>query len=140
MQYLLNIMHRQWLYLNAHIHLQKLDGMTMDENMAVIDLIKHIMLVNPSNLLPCHSSLLKVDFQQLGEDSSINRKLWLTKMYSDIMTSNAQPHSVDPEDDEDPTTTQSAYTRLAFSNYEHYCQHSGIIVTKQSNMAKRVQL
>eukprot|EP00956_Cyclotella_meneghiniana_P019227 scaffold32771_cov65-Cyclotella_meneghiniana.AAC.4 len=41
-QYLLNITHRQWLYRNARIYLKKLDGMTTEEHLEVIDLVKGI--------------------------------------------------------------------------------------------------
>jgi hypothetical protein len=115
--------------------------MTKDEHMAVIDLVKDMMLVDPADLLPCHRSLLQVDFQRLGKGSGIDRKLWLTKMHSAIAASNAQPRGVSIDDDEDERTeSHSAYTNYAFSNYEEYRQRSGILATKRSNMAKRVRL
>jgi hypothetical protein len=49
---------RQWLYRNARIYLRKFDGMTIDEHLAVINLVKDMMLVDPADLLPCHCSLL----------------------------------------------------------------------------------
>ena len=140
-QYLLNITHRQWLYRNARIHIRKIDGMTKDEHMVIIDLVKDMMLVDPADLLPCHRSLLQVDFQRLGEGSGIDCKLWLTKMHSAIAASNAQTRGVSIDDDEDDRTgAPSAYTTYAFSNYEEYRKRSGIIATKRSNMAKRVRL
>jgi hypothetical protein len=134
-QYFLNITHRQWLYRNARIHFRKIDGMTKDEHMTIIDLVKDMMLVDPANLLPRHRSLLQVDFQRLSEGNGIDRKLWLTKMHSAIAASNAQPHGVILDDDEDDRTdSHSAYTSYAFSNYEKYRQRSGILATKHSNI------
>jgi hypothetical protein len=59
--------------------------------MSTFDFVKDMMLVDVADLLPCHRSLLQVDFQWLGEGSGINRKLWLTKMHSAIAASAAQP-------------------------------------------------
>jgi hypothetical protein len=139
-QYLLNITHRQWLYRNARIYLRKLDGMTNDEHLEVIDLVKDMMLVDPADLLPCHRSLLRIDFEQLGEGSSIDRKLWLTKMHSAIAASQAPPTLISADEDSESSPSHSAYTQMAFSNYERYRQRSGILATKRSNMAKRVRL
>lgn len=84
---------------------------------------------------------VKQDFERLGESSSVDRKLWLTKMHSAIMAANLQPQCVGPDDDDGAqSSTQSACTRLALSSYEEYRRHSGIMVIKQSNMAKRVRL
>jgi hypothetical protein len=75
------------------------------------------------------------------EGSAVDRKLWLTKMHSAIAAAAAPPQCVGPDDnDTAPSSTQSAYTRLAFSSYEEYRRHSGIMATKHSNMAKRVRL
>jgi hypothetical protein len=139
-QYLLNITHRQWLYRNARIYLKKLDGMTTAEHLEVIDLVKDMMLVDPADLLPCHRSLLRVDFQQLGQGSSIDRKLWLTKMHSAILAAQAPPTPLQADDDSESDPQPSAYTKLAFSNYERYRLRSGVLATKRSNMAKRVRL
>jgi hypothetical protein len=139
-QYLLNITHRQWLYRNARLYLRKLDGMTTEEHLEVIDLVKDMMLVDPADLLPCHRSLLRVDFEQLGQGSSIDRKLWLTKMHSAIAASQAPPTLIQTDDDDESSPQHSAYTQMAFSNYEQYRQRSGILATKRSNMAKRVRL
>jgi hypothetical protein len=115
--------------------------MTADEHHTIIDLVKDMMLVDPANLLPCHRGLLQVDFERLGEGSAVDRKLWLTKMHSAIAAAAAPPQCVDPDDDGSaPSSTQSAYTRLAFSSYEEYRRHSGIMATKRSNQAKRVRL
>jgi hypothetical protein len=111
--------------------------MTADEHLAVIDLVKDMMLIDPADLLPCHHSLLQIDFQKLDEGSGIDRKLWLTKMHSAIAASQAPPVQAD---DDDGGSQPSTYTQLAFSNYERYRQRSGILATRWSNMAKRVRL
>ena len=77
--------------------------MTADEHLEIIDLVKDMMLVDPSDLLPCHRDILRIDFQRLGEGSGIDRKLWLTKMHSAIAAAHSHP---------------SESTQLAFSNYE----------------------
>jgi hypothetical protein len=118
---------------------EKFDGMTADKHLEVIDLVKDMMLVDPSDLLPCHRSLLRIDFRKLGKGSGIDRKLWLTKMHSAITASQAPPVLAQADDD-DTGSQPSAYTQLAFSNYERYRQRSGILATKRSNMAKRVRL
>jgi hypothetical protein len=140
-QYLLNITHRQWLYRNARIYIKKLDGMTAEEHHTIIDLVQDMMLVDPADLLPCHRTLLQVDFERLGEGSAVDRKLWLTKMHSAIAAAAAPSQCVGPDDDDTASSSaQSAYTRLAFSSYEEYRRHSGIMATKRSNQAKRVRL
>lgn len=53
-QHLLNITHRQWLYRNARIHLRKLEGMTNSEHEDIFELVKDMMLIDPSDLLPRH--------------------------------------------------------------------------------------
>lgn len=63
--------------------------MKKDEHLAIIDLVKDMMLVDPADLLPCHRELLRVDFEHLGEGSGIDRKLWLAKMYSAISAVNS---------------------------------------------------
>jgi hypothetical protein len=138
-QYLLNITHRQWLYQNARIYLRTFDGITTDEHLAVIDLVKDMMLIDPADLLPFHCSLLQIDFEKLGEGSGIDHKLWLTTMHSAIATSQAPPVLAQVDDD-DVSYQPSTYTQLAFCNYERYRQRSGILETKRSNMAKRVRL
>jgi hypothetical protein len=115
--------------------------MMADEHHTIIDLVKDMMLVDPADLLPCHRGLLQVDFKWLGEGSSVDRKLWLTKMHSAIAAADSRPKCVGPDDDDTAlSSAQSAYTRLAFSSYEEYRRHSGIMATKRSNMAKRVRL
>ena len=52
-QHLLNSTHRQWLNKNARIHLRKAEGLTTSE---------HMMLVDPSDLLPWHKQLLEQDY------------------------------------------------------------------------------
>jgi hypothetical protein len=114
--------------------------MTSAEHLTIIELVKDMMLVDPADLLPCHRSLLQVDFRRLGEGSGIDRKLWLTKMHSAIATSTAQTRCArfDDDEDDDRTDSHSAHTIAAFSNYEAYRKRSGILATKRSNMAKRV--
>jgi hypothetical protein len=46
--------------------------MTSAEHLTIIELVKDMMLVDPADLLPCHRSLLQVDFRRLGEGSGID--------------------------------------------------------------------
>jgi hypothetical protein len=71
-QHLLNITHRQWLYRNAKVHLRKLEGKTAAEHNTVISEVRHMMLIDPEDLLPQHRVLLERDFQALGEGSTVD--------------------------------------------------------------------
>ena len=123
-------------------HSHSVDGMTSEEHLTIIKLVKDMMLVDPADLLHCHRSLLQVDFRMLGEGSDMDRKLWLTKMHSAIAASTAQTsHArLDDDKDDDRTDSHSAQTAAAFSNYEAYRKRSSILATKRSNMAKRVRM
>ena len=49
-----HITHRQWFYCNARIHLCKLEGKPEWEHTLLIEEVRNIMLVDSSDLLPCH--------------------------------------------------------------------------------------
>lgn len=137
-QHLLNITHRQWLYRNARIHLRKLEGMTTSEHLAVIDLVKDMMLVDPSDLLPQHRRLLELDYKALGEGSSVDRKLWLERMRSalsaaEVVNSRTQRHR-------GRRRQRSETTEIAIDRYAIYREQAGIAATKRSNIAKKARL
>jgi hypothetical protein len=134
-QHLLNITHRQWLYRNARIHLRKVEGLTTADHLEVFLLVKKMMLVDPSDLLPQHRRLLELDFQQLGEGPTIDRKMWLQQMNSALLAADSVR---DESGDNDRTSTAAASTALV--TYARYREESGIAATKRSNMAKRVRL
>jgi hypothetical protein len=61
-QHLLEITHRQWSYRNARVHLKKAEGRTTQEHEVVMNEVRQMMLVDPSELLPEHRALLQMDF------------------------------------------------------------------------------
>ena len=83
-QNLILMNHRQWLYRNAQVHLKKVEGRTEAEHMQVIEEVKQMMLVDPSELLPRHQHLLEEDFIKLGEGTTHDRIVWLDKMRSAV--------------------------------------------------------
>ena len=134
-QHLLNITHRQWLYRNAKIHIRKLDGMTASEHHTVIELVKDMLLVDPTDLLPRHRILLERDYVALGEGSSVDRKLWLEQMNSALLAARTSNSTSTTE-----SRPQSSHAHSALDKYKTYREKAGILRTKRSNMAKRVRL
>lgn len=53
-QHLLSITHRQWLYHNIKVKIRKVEGKTTAEHSQVLDKVKQMMLIDPSDLLLCH--------------------------------------------------------------------------------------
>ena len=133
-QHLLSITHRQWLYRNARLYIQKFEGMPLSEHLRIIDLVKDMMLVDPMDLLPRHRQLLEQDYRKLGQGSSVDRKLWLAKMHSALEASkvvcNRGAHQL---------WEHGALATQALDSYNAFQRVSGIPRTKQSNLTKKVQ-
>jgi hypothetical protein len=134
-QHLLNITHRQWLYRNARIHLRKLEGLTTSEHEDIFELVKDMMLVDPSNLLPRHRHLLERDYKELGSGSTTARKLWLQQMRSAVSAADSAP----PEGGDQRRRRVSSLSVSAVNSYDRYRQRAGIPVTERHNLAKRVR-
>ena len=134
-QHLLNVTHRQWLYRNAKIHIRKLENLTANEHNTVIELVKDMMLVDPTDLLPRHRILLEQDFMALGEGSTIDRKVWLAKMNSALLAAKTQE-----EQSSQSPRVQSGMAVAALDRYMIYREQSGLLRTRRSNLAKRVRI
>eukprot|EP00956_Cyclotella_meneghiniana_P023589 scaffold46165_cov127-Cyclotella_meneghiniana.AAC.2 len=130
--HLLNITHRQWLYCNARIHLLKAEGLTSSEHEDIFNLVKDIMLVDPADLLPRHRHLLEQDYKQLGEGSTMARKLWLQKMRSAVSA-----EDITARRDGGPRRRFSSLSSMAAWRYDDYRREAGIDRTRRSNLAKR---
>ena len=135
-QHLLNITHRQWLYRNARIHLRKAEGLTNSEHEDIFELVKDMMLVDPSDLLPRHRQLLEQDYKQLGSGSTVARKLWLQQMRSAVSAADVTAQ----ERIGDRGRQTSSLTVAAVRKYDRYRRQAGIRVTERANLAKRVRL
>ena len=76
-QHLLEITHRQCSYRNAKVHLKKVEGRTEREHKQIMQEVRQMMLVDPSELLPEHRTLLRTDFLRLGSDTTAGRIQWI---------------------------------------------------------------
>ena len=133
-QHLLNITHRQWLYRNARIHLRKAEGLTSSEHEDILSLVKDMMLVDPADLLPRHRQLLEQDYKQLGEGTTVARKLWLQQMRSAVSAADATARR-----ESGRRRRFSSLSTRAVARYDDYKRDAGIERTRRSNLAKRVQ-
>ena len=135
-QHLLNITHRQWLYRNARIHLRKAEGLTTSEHEDIFELVKDMMLVDPSDLLPQHRKLLEQDYRELGKGTTVARKLWLQQMRSAISAADIVERQ---HQSGQRRQRKSSLSIAAVRSYDRYRHGSGIPVTARANLAKRVQ-
>jgi hypothetical protein len=79
-QHLLEITHRQWSYRNAKVHLKKVEGRTEQEHDKIMQEVRQMMLVDPSELLPEHRALLHTDFLRLGSGTTVERIQWIEQV------------------------------------------------------------
>ena len=79
---LLQLTHKQWLFLNLHVYSNKLDGISQREHDEIFERVKELMLTDPAELLTKHRYLLKEDFEQLGEELNGVRQQWISSMES----------------------------------------------------------
>ena len=127
LRHLINITHRQWLYRNARIHIRKLEGKTEREHTRIMEEVRDMMLVDPSDLLPCHRHLLRQDYERLGEGTTVDRQYWLAQMTSAVSAAE---------------TTQQRYelTSTAGTGNIRTRGDAGLDITARSNLAKRTRL
>ncbi len=109
--------------------------MTNSEHEDIFELVKDMMLVDPSDLLPQHKHLLEQDYKKLGSGSTVARKLWLQQMRSAVSAVDVTACEWDGE----RTRQASSLSVSAVRNYDRYRRQAGILVTECANLAKRVQ-
>jgi hypothetical protein len=63
MRSLLEIVHQQWLYRNATVHMKLKDGMTMEQHQLILTRIEECLKIDPSDLLEENQGLLHLDFE-----------------------------------------------------------------------------
>jgi hypothetical protein len=88
-QHLLEITHRQWSYRNAKVHLKKVEGRTEKEHEQIMQEVRQMMLVDPSELLPEHRALLRTDFLRLGSGTTAGRIQWIEQVEGAIRAKRA---------------------------------------------------
>jgi hypothetical protein len=88
-QHLLEITHRQWNYRNARVHLKKVEGRTAQEHEKIMQEVRQMMLVDPSELLPEHRHLLSTDYTRLGSGSTVERIQWIEQVEGAIQARRA---------------------------------------------------
>ena len=81
-EHLLGITHKQWLYRNARVHLEKLDGHTEAEHVKVMSRRRVLLWTDPDSLMPQDRMLLEGDFSALGSGPAANRLYWIASMES----------------------------------------------------------
>ena len=89
LQHLLEITHRQWSYRNAKVHLKKVEGRTEQEHEKIMQEVRQMMLVDPSELLPEHRALLHMDFLRLGSGTTVGRIQWIEQIEGAIRSKQA---------------------------------------------------
>jgi hypothetical protein len=81
-EHLLGITHKQWVYRNARVHLEKLDGHTEAEHAKIMSRIRVLLWTDPDSLMPRDRLLLEGDFSALGSGPAANRLYWIASMES----------------------------------------------------------
>lgn len=67
---LLGITHKQWIYRNAHVHLEKLDDHATAEHEVIMSWVRCLLWTHPDNLLPHDRMLLEGDSEELGSGTA----------------------------------------------------------------------
>ena len=81
---LLGITHRQWIYQNARVHLEKLDGHTEAEHAAIMSRVRVLLWTDPDDLLPQDRMLLEGNFEALGSGTAAGHLYWIVSMESSL--------------------------------------------------------
>ncbi len=68
-----NIMHKQWMHRDAHIHLKGKKGWTMPQLQSIVDRINEYSLMDLDLLCPCHRSLFDAEFETHGHRPTFHR-------------------------------------------------------------------
>jgi hypothetical protein len=88
-QHLVGIIHKQWVYRNACIHLKSVEGRTTADHRVILEEVRNMMGVDPSNLLSCHRHLLEQDWEQMGSTTTTARLEWLERVDSALAAKRA---------------------------------------------------
>ena len=79
---LLEIVHQQWLYRNATVHMSLQDGLPRDKHEQILTRIEGCLGIDPGDLLEEDRVLLQVDFERLATSSATEKLEWITEMDS----------------------------------------------------------
>ena len=66
MRRLLEIVHQQWLYRNATVHMKLEDNLTADQHRQILTRIEECLEIDPEELLDENRDLLQLDFERLA--------------------------------------------------------------------------
>ncbi len=82
MRRLLEIVHQQWLYRNATVHMKLKDGITSAQHILILKRIEECLEIDPEELLKKNKDLLYADFTQLAIGPVKNKLEWIAEMDS----------------------------------------------------------
>jgi hypothetical protein len=82
MRWLLKMVHQQWLYRNATVHISLQDGLPREKLEQILTLIKVCLGLDPGDLLEEDRVLLQVDFERLTRSSATEKLEWIAGMDS----------------------------------------------------------
>jgi hypothetical protein len=73
MRRLLKMVHQQWPYRNATVHMSLQDGLPRDKHEQILTRIEGCMGIDPGDLLEEDRVLLQVDFERLTTSSATEK-------------------------------------------------------------------
>ncbi len=82
MRRLLEMVHQQWLYRNAMVHMSLQDGLPRDKHEHILTRIEGCLGIDPGDLLEEDRVILQVDFKRLARSSATEKLEWITGMDS----------------------------------------------------------
>jgi hypothetical protein len=82
MRRLLEIVHQQWLYWNATVHMKMEDNLTADQHRQILTRIKECLEIDPEELLEKNWDLLQLDFERLATGPVKDKMEWIAEMES----------------------------------------------------------
>ena len=82
MRRLLEMVHQQWLYRNAMVHMSLQDGLPRDKHEQILTCIKDCLGIDPGDLLEEDRVLPQVDFKRLATSFAAEKLKWIAGMDS----------------------------------------------------------
>jgi hypothetical protein len=76
------MVHQQWLYRNATVHMSLQDGLPRDKHEQILTRIEGCLGIDPGDLLEEDWVLLQVDFERLARSSATEKLEWIAGMDS----------------------------------------------------------
>jgi hypothetical protein len=76
------MVHKQWLYRNATVHMELKDGMMLEQHKTILTRIETCLGIDPGDLLKEDWALLQVDFAQLATGPAKDKLEWVAGMDS----------------------------------------------------------